>query len=259
MRRFLSSTATATLVIAAALAAATETADAQSYSLAGDWSDVSNPNGVWSYTQGTTPLTHYPQPTDGNALNAAAGAGHWGVGSTFASAPFLFRTTAAGSTVAGYNDGDFLAGDVIVHSTNPNSGAPVFINWTAPGAGTISFAGSLWYAHSPVTRANTVTALLNGASLGSVVTAPGVTRSAAVSLSGTGLSVGAGDVLAFRFDPVAGQSFGSLTGIDATIRFAASSAVPEPATWAMMIVGFAAVGGSLRRRGAARTARIALS
>jgi hypothetical protein len=34
-----------------------------------------------------------------------------------------------------------------------------------------------------------------------------------------------------------------------------SSPVPEPAAWAMMLVGFGAVGYSMRRRGAPRKAR----
>ncbi len=31
------------------------------------------------------------------------------------------------------------------------------------------------------------------------------------------------------------------------------SAVPEPATWAMMIIGFGAIGAAMRRRAATRT------
>ena len=37
------------------------------------------------------------------------------------------------------------------------------------------------------------------------------------------------------------------------------AAVPEPATWAMMLAGFMAVGGALRRRGTLRSLRIAYS
>jgi hypothetical protein len=35
-------------------------------------------------------------------------------------------------------------------------------------------------------------------------------------------------------------------------RFGLTASVPEPATWAMMIVGFGMVGGALRRRQARR-------
>ena len=63
-----------------------------------------------------------------------------------------------------------------------------------------------------------------------------------------------GDILAFRFTQSPGQIFGSLTGVGLSVNFApqAPGAVPEPATWAMMIIGFGAIGGALRRRQAVR-------
>lgn len=237
--------AVAALTLAAAAAVP---AHAVTYDLAADWSDAANPNGAWSYTQGASPLAHFGQPSDGNSLNPAAGNGFWGVGPTFASAPFLIRTTQNGSATAPYNDGDFLAGDVIVHATNPGTGAPAFINWTAPGAGEISFAGNIWYAHSPVSRSAEVTALLDGVTLGSVTVTNGVTRASALALSGSSIAVAAGDVLAFRFDPTAGQTFGSLAGIALTVDFQAATAVPEPATWACMIAGFSMAGAASRKR-----------
>jgi hypothetical protein len=234
--------------------AAAAPAQAVTYDLAADWSDAVNPNGPWSYTQGATPLSHFAQPTDGNALNAAAGNGYWGAGPAFTNSPFLIRTTQNGGATPTYSDGDFLAGDVIVHGTNPGAGSPVFINWTAAAAGKISFDSSIWYAHSPVTRAAVVTALLNGTSIGSATVANGVTRSSALSLNGSSLDVAAGDVLAFRFEPAAGQSFGSLTGITLTVDFEAAPAIPEPASWALMIVGFAIAGAAARSQSRVRFA-----
>lgn len=43
-------------------------------------------------------------------------------------------------------------------------------------------------------------------------------------------------------------------GALATLVVAQADAVPEPATWALMIAGFAAVAGAMRRRSAVRTA-----
>ncbi len=40
----------------------------------------------------------------------------------------------------------------------------------------------------------------------------------------------------------------SSTGANLTVSTSVSSAVPEPATWAMMIVGFSVIGFSIRRR-----------
>lgn len=39
-------------------------------------------------------------------------------------------------------------------------------------------------------------------------------------------------------------------------RLVSISAIPEPANWAMMVAGFALIGGALRRRGGARTLRV---
>jgi hypothetical protein len=238
-----------TALIGAAAIALPQSASAANYSLASDWSDVTNPNGVWSFVAGSTTLTHYPQPAVANTLNPAAANGYWGLRSDFeAIGGFVLKTTTSGTGASPYNNGDFLAGDVILHTLN--DGGITYINWTAPNAGTMSFASSVWYAHSPVTRSDDVAAFLNATSLGSVTLASGVARTSAVtSLSGNNLAVAAGDVLSFRFTKAAGQTFGSLAGIGLTVDFTPRiSAVPEPATWDMMIIGFGLVGSALRRR-----------
>jgi PEP-CTERM motif len=222
-------------------------AHATIYNLSSDWSDASNPNGTWSYGPG---LAHFAIPSTPNTLNPAAGNGYWGQNGDFNTAPFIIRTTISGSaTGGGYSDNDFLAGDVIVHG--PNDGSFVSINWTAPGAGSISFSSALWYAHSPVTRSQDISAFLGATSLGGASVFNGITRGASItSLTGSSLAVASGDVLSFRFAKTTGQQFGSLTGIDATVDFSPSSigAVPEPASWALMILGFGLVGSAMRRR-----------
>ena len=245
----------AAAVVTSALFAFPGIGAATVYSLSGDYSDLSNPNGAWSFTQGATPLAHYAQPSDGNALNPAATNGFYGAGPDFSIGPIILKTTQDGSATSpgsfpNYSDNDFLTGDVLVHGTNSGGGADVFINWTAPTAGLINFNSSLWYAHGGVVRSQDITAFLGATNLGTVTITNGVTRSTAItSLNGAGLSVSSGDVLAFRFVPTSGQTFGSLTGISATVDFtAASGAIPEPGTWALMILGFGTAGGMLRRR-----------
>jgi hypothetical protein len=46
---------------------------------------------------------------------------------------------------------------------------------------------------------------------------------------------------------------GGEAAITGNLSFAAASAVPEPTTWAMMLVGFGAVGYSMRKRPNAKT------
>lgn len=230
-----------------ALAVMTAPAQATVYDLAADFSNISNPNGVWSFTYGGT-LPHYPQPGVFNALNAAAANGYWGSGADFYTAPFILQATANGSAV-GYTDGDFLAGDVLVHG--PNDGSAVFINWTAPADGMIDLTSSLWYAHSVVARSQDIFVTLGGNPLGNVTVTNGIGRSGANTVNALGLTVSAGDVLSFAFSKSGGQQNGSLSGVEAVIDFTAkvqTAPVPEPASWAMMIGGFALAGGALRRR-----------
>lgn len=241
-----------TTLAAAALLCAGQ-AQAASSVLATDFSDVINPNGVWSFTRGTTLMVHQPASSTGNPFDPAATNGYWGSSTDYNS--MVSKVTVNGSAAAPYNNGDFLAGDVVIHSSNPFTFGPLTINWTAPSAGTIDYASSLWYAHSVVTRSNDVSAFLGSTLLGTVTVDNLITRSNAITtLSGTGQAVLAGDILAFRFTQSPGQIFGSLTGVGLSVNFApqAPGAVPEPATWAMMIIGFGAIGGALRRRQAVR-------
>lgn len=220
-------------------------AQAQVYNLSGGWSDAANPNGVWSYGPG---LSHFAQPVTPNSFNAATANGYWGSGPDFFSSPFMAKVTTNGSATGAYNDGDFLAGDVLIHSAN--SGVPVAITWTAPSAGSIVLASSVWYAHSIVQRSDDIIALINSTVIGSATVANGITRTNQLALANGMYTVAAGDVLTFNFTKSAGQSFGALAGISATINFTPTtvSGVPEPATWATMILGFGMIGGAVRQR-----------
>ncbi len=199
------------------------TATAQVFNLSDDYSDAVNPNGVWGYNQGATSLPHFPQPMDGNALNPAAANGFWGASPSFSFTPIVIKVTQDGSATAPYNNGDFLLGDVIAHATNPGAGGDLIITWTPPGPGSVSFEGSVWYAHSIVTRSNDFSIDLNsGAPLISGTVTNGQDRANAVTFSSGGsLNVAACDVLSFRLRPSVGQAAGSLSGIDWTLDFKA--------------------------------------
>ncbi len=222
-------------------------ASAAIYSLADDFGAVNSQGSAWSITQGDTLLDFYPQPTTANTLNAAAANGYWGVGPNFNTfVPFIVQASVNGAATGVYNNNDFLAGDVIIHS--PNAGEPLFINWTAPAAGLISYTSSLWYGHSPVNRINQVSALLQGSSLGGTSVSNSNTRANPItSLSGSNIAVNAGDVLAFSFARASGQPVGSINGLSLIVDFTGST-VPEPATWGMMLIGFGGIGAALRSR-----------
>ena len=67
-----------------------------------------------------------------------------------------------------------------------------------------------------------------------------------------GLTIAAGQSFGFRFvdaDGPGGADAGlALDDLTLTATTGATAAVPEPATWAMMIAGFGLMGGALRRR-----------
>ena len=78
-----------------------------------------------------------------------------------------------------------------------------------------------------------------------------------IDFNGESFAVGATGIVDFRFlqnaSVMSGTQNLTVNGISrgngsyaGTIAFAAASAVPEPATWAFMIVGFGAVGASMR-------------
>ena len=244
-------------LLSAALTVAGQ-AQAATFDLATEFSNVSNPNGAWSFTRGTSLMVHQPAASTGNPFDLAATNGYWGSATDYNS--MVSKVTVNGSAAGPYTNGDFLAGDLVIHSSNPGTFGALTVNWTASAAGTIDYASTLWYAHSIVSRSNDVSAFLNSTALGTVVVNNSITRTNAItSLSGTGLTVLAGDVLAFRFTPTAGQNFGSLAGIGLTVNFTPNitGAVPEPASWAMMLLGFGLVGSTMRRRGATRVSALA--
>ena len=246
-------------VMAATSLFATPAMSAVTYNLSSDFSNINNPNGVWSFTQGATALAHYPIPITPNALNVAAANGYWGTGPGFNTAPFVIRTTSNGSAAVGYDNNAFLTGDVILHSTNPGNGADLFVNWTAPASGIIDVFGSVWYAHTPVDRSNDVVLTLGATNLITTTLTNAITRSNAFGFSNLGLTVAAGQVISFRFKPTVGQQFGSVAGLNETVIFTANAAgaVPEPATWGMMLLGFGLVGSAMRRRDATRVRALA--
>ncbi|MBN8829552.1 MAG: PEPxxWA-CTERM sorting domain-containing protein [Sphingomonadales bacterium] len=99
--------------------------------------------------------------------------------------------------------------------------------------------------------AATVDALVNGALLGSFTSLPPATTGLnwnrfTVSFLGTGAPVRVGLYASFS---TASSNLGvALDNVVLTSRLAPTPAVPEPATWAMLIGGFAVAGAALRSR-----------
>ena len=229
-------------------------AQAVTYNLTTDYSNTANPNGDWSYNFAGNPLPHQAAPAaNGNPLIPAIPAGgYFSTGNDLnTNTPDVLKAAVNGSS-AGGNDGDYLAGDIVIHS--PNNGTALTIDWTAPSAGTITnLNASVWYAHSGVPRSNDVSLSLANVVLDSwtVSNASNPNRGSAGTFTGAGpFAVAAGELLTLSFKMTTGQSFGSLNGVAASFDFTASAVTPIPATlplFASALIGLGWFGRRKRR------------
>ena len=224
-------------------------ANAAAVSMTNDFSLALNPNGQWSYQNGTTNLTFQIPQNNGNGFIPAVAAGYWSIGNNLNTDTPDFAKVQVNCSSAGETDLDCLAGDIVGHS--PNGPTALNIRWTAPADGFVStLSMSIWYAHSAAGfRSNDFALLLNAGTLTSGTVNPSTfpDRNNRDTYNNPGFAVNAGDVITLSIGKTAGQSFGSLDGMTLDFNFDAS-AVPEPATVSLMGLCFVAVGLALRRR-----------
>lgn len=201
--------------------------------LVSDWSDETNPNGVWSYNEGTNPLpaVEWWQRDLGRDL------GGWDTAQpAWAEAedasnrlPVWFRSNGSETFTV-----DWLAGDVVMHSTDRGNGVGNGVGnvtWTSPLDGEVDIAGSVWIGRD-IERSNDWKLLLNGVELtdGSVAHGDEFSRQSPFSFEvGSGGStvlrdvpVFTGDVLELRIERT--SYLGDFVGVNMTI----SSIVPQP-------------------------------
>ena len=183
-----------------------------------------NPRGPWGFLSGSTVLSFHtiPQPS-GSCFSSYAGlTTDWSVGNAPGNCIPAFAV--ASGTGPGL-PADFLAGDVLVHSQDNGSGSAngqASVTWTAPASGTITVAGTIWYAQSAQGRSNDFTLTLGGRTLATGTVAynspAGSSRANPLLFSGGGtLSVTAGEVLALEIQRSAGETYGSIDGINLTV------------------------------------------
>jgi hypothetical protein len=204
---------------------------------AADFSSVSNPSGAWSYgyvaAPGATPTLSTFVTSYGPANQVKA----WSPSGTFW--PTVALNT--GATPVSFGAGNAItlaAGQGLLHPGA--TGLLANVRYTAAFA----FTGVLDVAFSGVDAVGTSTnvyVLRNGSSLfGGNIDGNGQTLAYAAPIS-----LAAGDVVDFA---VGWGSNGNY--IDDSTGFRASfltATVPEPASWAMLVVGFGMMGGALRR------------
>jgi len=210
------------------------------YSLNADWSDVANPNGVWSYNHGDVPIKTYQTFWWGQA--------GWG-----------YYSNADGSILKGSpesgKDHDWLLGDVVMHSLSRNyGGATTFLNvkWTSPADGVVDIAGRAWEAEIYADRDVRWTLSVAGQTVAARGSVQGLYRTdagaqfAANVTAGSSLQnipVNVGDVV--QFSVMSEQGYGHFVGVEENITL---TVVPEPGVGALLVAGGAALGMMRRCR-----------
>jgi hypothetical protein len=132
-------------------------ASAKTFSLSGDWSNTTNPNGPWSYNQGTTPL---PLVTDWTAAGTAfvgCNQSAWAPSNNAGDfLPALMKANSCTAKDLGTDPhnglANVMAGDIVVHTVDNGNGNPSLgvadFHFTLPagGPGTYQISGSVWDA-----------------------------------------------------------------------------------------------------------------
>lgn len=125
---------------------------AQVWDLKTNWSDSYNPNGVWTYREGTNALPHVNAWTSSQnsfSPNSQAGWAKTENSNTFL--PCWFKSSVGTTFVK-----DWQIGDVVVHSTDPGNGygnGVANVVWTSPISGYVTIVGGVWLGRD-INRAN---------------------------------------------------------------------------------------------------------
>ncbi|OJY38154.1 MAG: hypothetical protein BGP06_17150 [Rhizobiales bacterium 65-9] len=229
-------------------------AHAAIYDLAADWSDASNPNGVWTYREGSNALGHVSDWYGSTLYSSGTAQPAWATGvATGAFLPAVFKATSGGAdnriSCCGANQ-NFLKGDIVAHTTDGFNGAAFGtfnILFTAPSDGTADISGLLWNARIIGDRPQGYSLYVDGVLAASGAIA-GLDRDHALTFGAPSAMLAAGDTVMLQLYRTG--STGDFVGIGMTVDFTPTigGAVPEPSTWAMMLVGFAGLGFASQRR-----------
>jgi hypothetical protein len=111
------------------------------HDLEADWSDVQNPNGVWSYCYGDTPIpTNFSNWGANNGWGYGWGIDAWALSTGFSFPPAWFKVAEVPPSTL-Y---DMPIGSVVVANNDGSTGHDIF--WTCPEAGFYSVHFEVWFA-----------------------------------------------------------------------------------------------------------------
>ena len=211
------------------------------YDLKTDWQDNHNPNGLWSYNQGNTPLPWISVFYIADNQPAYSWVQWPGYGHT----PIWLKAVVDNSLGL-----DVDLGDVAVHGTdtyNTLGSGQGNVTWTSPVAGTATISGNVWFAGSLGRSVDWF--LYQNATLlasGRVWDGDPWNRDNPFDFGTLNRTLAAGDVIWFQAQATAG-SVAHFVGVNLTI-----DAVPIPLPPAVWLLGSGLAGLLGLRKLAAR-------
>ena len=224
------------------------TAHATSFSLSGDWSNSNNPNGPWSYNQGSAPLPPVSVWDGGGSALQGCSQPAWAPSNTpgnFLPAMMQANACSAGafSTASGI-PGNVKPGDIVTHTVDgfngkPAAGVAKFL-FTLPKGddGTYEISGFVWDANTffGTTRPQDWKLLVNGVSEASGVLSGTISRSQAATFDiVNALNAGETVELELYQDPNAAAGF--FVGANMSILSTSGPTTPEPSTFGVLALG----------------------
>lgn len=225
-----------TVVMAFGLAG---TAGAVTFDLKADWSDANNPNGVWSYNKGSTPLplqTNYDKNTVYVTNQKAWADAQFDLTQLFGGVGHVpvWMQASKDNLWAG---NDVKQGDIILHPSNPGSTADPYgegnVTWTSNLTGVATVHGNVWYTGAISGRSVDWAVSLNGTELddGTVFYNDGNDRSNPVAFGDFIMAVNPGDVVTFEAVRTTGY-VPFWIGVNLTIDVNTAPPVPlPPSAW----------------------------
>ncbi len=122
-------TITVLALVSLCLAAMSQSASATNFSMSGQWSNTTNPNGAWSYNQGTTPLPLVQNWDAAGTAFAGCKQHAWAPSNNEGNfLPSLMKANRCTAVDLGPdpNNGkaNALAGDIVVHTVDQFNGNP---------------------------------------------------------------------------------------------------------------------------------------
>ncbi len=224
---------------AVGLAALAGPAAAQTYNASAAFSNVTNPNGVWSYGYKPTPAGAFQ--SDVTSASSGESPTPNVIGWLVPSGGVIdYNQTQA---VQQYSSVNWMPGEIRMHPTT-TPGRPSVLRFTAPAAGTYSVAATMFKVDTSGTGETGTAVHVNGSQVYSQVVSGYRFNAGAVTgaYSDAGLDLAAGDVIDLQVG-LAGTGYGfNSTGVTFQVMFVP---VPEPA--ALLVV--AAAGLAVARRG----------